>query len=386
MLKYIKEYNTFVKETNNVNEGIIGNLINLFKKMFDSISKDLESLGANPDIDKVKNYLTTNPFASNGKSFLFRQLLSDFQKKPTVNQQDCLDLIKNCIDPKVGVLGINNLNTMVNDLSKEYGDNKALPITIQYMFETVRNATITKFKYAGGPNDGNTDDKKITVDLKDMNHLPDLKKILTNANNDSKKMQQGTLDFFNKTMLPYMVSVFGTITSDGIDKYLKSKNIEMPKNGVNYDILKDAMEKKSKIVYLLKDKTKDDYNKLSDDAKKAPETNEDARQVVGVKELADIDSKKNDNEVIFNDRDGKPTIIKTYDQLIGVAPQEQQGGNDEDLQNIENTLKEKPDLAKNTKAFIDFVSNDANKDKLDDLYKMIGNGGEGEQQNQQAQQ
>lgn len=378
-LLHLRSFESFANDNKYkmTNEGILSSLFNLFKKAWDGLSKDLEALGENPDPKKVETTVAQNVIDPNGKNSLLKTLLDTFNKKTDINDMTCLDTIKDYLDPKVGSLSDDSIKQLADGLSKADPNNKTLPATITYIISSARNQAIAKFKYAGGPSDGKTDDTKITADLKDANHLPDLKKILTADGQDNNKKKIDTANWMTNTLVPFISNAIKNISPDNIVNYLKSQNIEQQAT-MNYDTLKDLQSKKTPVIYLLKDKTMDDWNKLSDESKKNPTTDEKAKEVVGVKELADIDSKKDDNVVIFNDKDGKPTIEKKYEEIIGASPEVPQttDGDTEkahqDATTAIDTIKNNADLLKNTTAFINYINNPENKDKLPELYKSLG--------------
>ena len=78
------------------------------------------------------------------------------------------------------------------------------------------------------------------------------------------------------------------------------------------------------VIYLLKDKKKEDWDKLSDDEKKKP-TEGKAKDLVGVHKLVKIEGDK----YTIEDADGKPTIVKTGAEIIGLANPGEEGADTE---------------------------------------------------------
>jgi hypothetical protein len=128
----------------------------------------------------------------------------------------------------------------------------------------------------------------------------------------SAKKDQFDLDFLNaqikfleesgdKTMVPNLVK-----QRDLISKKIEKTYKDMATlKAVKYESGDD-------VIYLLKGKTKDDWNKLTDDEKKKP-TEGKAKEIVGIHTLDKIEGDK----FTLLDKDGKPTIIKTGAEIVG---------------------------------------------------------------------
>ena len=83
----------------------------------------------------------------------------------------------------------------------------------------------------------------------------------------------------------------------------------------NFDTAKPIEYKEGdNVIYLLKDKKKEDWDKLTPDEKKKP-TEGKAKDIVGVHKIVKIDGDK----YTIEDADGKPSITKTGAELIGPA-------------------------------------------------------------------
>lgn len=138
-----------------------------------------------------------------------------------------------------------------------------------------------------------------------------------------------------------------------IEKYKTEKNIKG-----------DTFKVGDTVIYLRQGKSKQDWENLSEESKRDP----DKTDVASVKKITKIEGDK----YFFTGRDGKE-IIKKSSEIIGKA------GRDVDTP-LNNELKDKlgkikGDNDKMTKIdkFVDFISNDANKDKLDEIDRLIGN-------------
>ena len=98
-------------------------------------------------------------------------------------------------------------------------------------YKNARNKVIKEFKYAGGPDlkvgqPVKLDPKLIKMDLTDMTHLPDVKKLLTAAGQDAKKKHDSTLAWVEKTLIPKMIAYVKAIKPEELIAYLESKQIE----------------------------------------------------------------------------------------------------------------------------------------------------------------
>jgi hypothetical protein len=237
MSKYIRKFESFKKNRyNSVNEELLGGIINFFKNMWGKAMEELKKLGPDPDAEEVSTWIADNPFNPADNNYLFKNVIEEFKKQPQANDQACLQLIDNILNPETGVLGKQGLQPLYDNLDKVYKDNLATSQMIRFCLEIVRNKAIKQYKYAGGPdlkvdkNASKIDPKKITLDLKDMNHLPDLKKLLTAATDDKKK-RDVTLNWTEKTLLVQIDKIADEIKQEDVDAYLQSQGIEVPEGG-----------------------------------------------------------------------------------------------------------------------------------------------------------
>jgi hypothetical protein len=114
------------------------------------------------------------------------------------------------------------------------------------------------------------------------------------------------------------------------------------------------------VIYLLKDKKKEEY-----DPKKKPDEQKD---VVGIKKIEKIEGDK----VFFKSQDGKD-IIKTKVEIMGKS-EGQTGENAkkaaENLGKIKGDEEKMGDVA----TFAEFIQNDANKGKTEEIKKIMSGG------------
>lgn len=123
------------------------------------------------------------------------------------------------------------------------------------------------------------------------------------------------------------------------------------------------------VIYLLKDKKKEEWDKLTDDQKKLP-NEAPANTIVGVKEINKIEG----DNITFLDKDNKP-FTKTKDEIISVA----EDTRSEDAKKAAESLgkiKNDPDKMKKVATFSDFLQDEKNKDKVSEIEKIMTPAGE----------
>jgi hypothetical protein len=126
------------------------------------------------------------------------------------------------------------------------------------------------------------------------------------------------------------------------------------------------------VIYLLKDKKKEEFEALTDEEKKAP-TEGKAAEIVGVKKIEKIEGDK----VTFLDKEGKPTILKTLAEIMGKTEATEKAEGQEDLVKKLGELKsKKPEDIKKVSNYVDFMSDEKNAAKVEEIEKIIGEGGE----------
>jgi hypothetical protein len=133
------------------------------------------------------------------------------------------------------------------------------------------------------------------------------------------------------------------------------------------------MKEGDEVIYLLKDKKKEDWEKLTPDQKAKP-TEKPASDIVGVHKVVKIEGDK----YTLEDADGKPTIIKTSAEIIGPAAPGTGGGEVGEVE-INQTVVYKRDKFKDGgdeewKKITDDEKKKPNEGKMKDLQdkEMIG--------------
>jgi hypothetical protein len=232
------------------------------------------------------------------------------------------------------------------------------------VFNTIRNKAIIQYKFAAST-DGKVDPKKINIDLKDMTHLPDVKKLLTAAT-DGKKKKDAIVNWCEKTLFPQIDKLADAITEDEVNKYLESKKIPVPEAGpeVEYKVGDNVVYKREKF-----DQAK--WDALTDDDKKKPnegKMKELQADEIGIKKISKIEGDK----VSFEGAD----FTKTMADIL-MKTEEVKAEGQEDLVKKLGDLKTKnPESIKKVGTFVDFISDEANKDKVAEIDKIIGGGEE----------
>lgn len=125
------------------------------------------------------------------------------------------------------------------------------------------------------------------------------------------------------------------------------------------------------VIYLLKDKKKEEWEALSDEEKAKPGEGK-AAEIVGVKPIEKIDGDK----VTFLDKDGKPTILKTLAEIVAKGEAPKAEGQEDLVKKLGDLKAKKPEEIKKVASYVDFISDEKNKDKVAEIDKIIGAGEE----------
>ena len=371
-MKYVKTFESHKKSKSQepVNEELLGGVINFFKNLWNKALGELEKLGDKPKQEDITNWISKNTLNPADDSYMFKQQMDDFKKKPEANDQDCLTIVDGILNPETGALGKQGLQPMMDALNKKYPPKQGetmhwIPADTQYVFQTVRNKAIVQYKFAGGPTDGKIDPKKINLDLKDLVHLPDFKKLLTAAT-DNKKKKEVTITWIEKNLIPQLVKFEQSITGDELDKNLADQKITFTGTGegdvaTDYKVGDTVVYKREKF-----DQVK--WDALTDDDKKKPnEGKMKELQVdgIGIKKISKIEG----DNISFEGAE----FTKTMGDLLMKSEVEAEG--QEDLVKKLGDLKTKnPENIKKVGTFVDFISDEANKDKVAEIDKIIGGG------------
>ena len=368
-MKYVKTFESHrtSKNLEPINEELLGGVINFFKGLWTKAMEELKKLGEDPDTTEVKDWIADNPFNPADNNYLFKNVMDEFKKKPEANDQDALTLVDSILNPETGVLGKQGLAPLYETLKKAYPPQEGEPAssqyaTFEYFFNTIRTKAIVQYKF-GASTDGKVDPKKINIDLKDMTHLPDVKKLLTAAT-DGKKKKDAIVNWCEKTLFPQLDKFADAITEEEVNKNLESRKIPVPEAGPEggYKVGDNVVYKREKF-----DQAK--WDALTDDDKKKPndgKMKELQAEAIGIKKISKIEGDK----VSFEGAD----FTKTMGDIL-MKTEEVKAEGQEDLVKKLGDLKTKnPENIKKVGTFVDFISDEANKDKVAEIDKIIGGG------------
>jgi len=370
-MKYVKSFESHraSKLAEPVNEELFGGIINFFKNMWGKAMEELKKLGEDPDTNQVKDWIGNNPFNPADNNYLFKNVMDEFKKKPEANDQDALTLVDSILNPETGVLGKQGLAPLYENLKKAFPPLEGEPAssqqaTFEYVFNTIRTKAIIQYKFAAST-DGKVDPKKINIDLKDMTHLPDVKKLLTAAK-DGKKKKEVIVTWCEKTLFPQIDKFADAITEDEVNKYLETKKIPVPEAGPEggYKVGDNVVYKREKF-----DQAK--WDALTDDDKKKPnEGKMKELQVdgIGIKKISKIEGDK----ISFEGAE----FTKTMGDILMKTEEVKAEGQEDLVKKLGDMKTKNPDDIKKVGTFVDFISDEANKDKVAEIDKIIGGGEE----------
>jgi hypothetical protein len=373
-MKYVKTFESHrnSKKLEPVNEELLGGVLNFFKNLWNKAIAELDKLGDNPKQEDITGWISKNTLNPADDSYMFKQQMDDFKKKPEANDQDCLALVDGILNSETGALGKQGLQPMLDALNKKYVPKKGetmhwIPADTQYVFTTIRNKAIAQYKFAGGPADGKIDPKKINVDLKDTVHLPDVKKLLTAAT-DGKKKKEAIINWVEKTLIPQLVKFEQAITTEELNKNLEALKITLGggAEGGDYKV-------GDTVIYKRNNFEQDEWDKITDDEKKKPNEGKMKflfdQEIVGMKKISKIEGDK----ISFEDAD----FTKTMADILMKTEEVKAEGQEDLVKKLGDLKTKKPEDIKKVGSFVDFISDEANKDKVAEIEKIMGAGAEG---------
>jgi hypothetical protein len=376
-MKYVKTFESHrnskkIESLEPINEELLGSVINFFKNLWNKATAELKKIGDNPSVKQVEDWMLKNPMNPTDDTYIFKGIMDEFAKKPEANEQDCLDLIKNILDPQVGALGKQGLQAFYDNLLKSFGKDVPTLDIVKYLNENIRNRAIKDYKYAGGPDlkigtDAKVDDKKIIVDMKDTTHLPEFKKVILTAQQDNKKRKQLAIDWVNKTLIPRLDKYLSEVKSEDIDAYLKTLGKEAPEAAPEggYKVGDTVVYKREKFV-------QEEWNKLTDDEKKKPEEGkmkELQAEEIGIKKISKIEGDK----ISFEGAE----FTKTMSDILMKVEAEKAEGQEDLVKTLADVKAKNPDAIKKLDDIAKIYQDpEANKDKIAEIEKQLGGGEE----------
>jgi hypothetical protein len=403
-MKYIKRYESF-KNTEPVNEEFLGKLIGGIKNLIKKGQERINKTKGGKEIEVIyQKYLTmiTSELAKTAQIDLNiaaaskgdmpaapgattndanAKLAADTLKKKKAIMDQIVKKIKaNALKEMDGVLtkfGGAAANPQLNlliDAKKDQFEMDYLNAQIAYLDKAgdkTMVATISKERDALS--------KKIEDDFKEF----DTAKAVTYAVGDQViyLLKDKTPEQYDKTKKPEdqkdIVGVHKIAELDGDNFTLEDENGKPTIKKTGKEIMgkvegaEGAVEYKvgDVVIYLKKDKKKEEFDALTDEEKKNP-TEGKAAEIVGVKKIEKLEGDK----VTFLDKDGKPTIIKTLAEIIGKSEGEQAQGQEDLVKKLGELKSKKPEDIKKVSSYVDFMSDEKNADKVAEIEKIIGEG------------
>jgi hypothetical protein len=373
MAKYVKNFESFKKSKNEepVNEELLGGVLNFFKNLWNKAMAELDKLGEEPDQEALTNWITKNNLNPSDDSYILKQQMDEFKKKPEANDQDCLTLVDSILNPETGALGKQGLQPMIDALNKKYPAKKGEPMSyvtadIKFVLETIRNKAIVQYKFAGGPAEGKIDPRKINVDLKDTVHLPDFKKLLVGAKADNKKKKEITVNWVEKTLLPQLSKFESEIKIEDLNKNLEALKISLPEGGEGSG---EEFKAGDTVIYKRDKFNEDEWKNVSDDDKK--KTGEGKmkelqdKEMIGIKKVKEI----NGDEVSFEDAD----FTKKKEDILGKTEGEKAEGQEDLVKTLGDVKTKNPEAIKKISDIANLYKDpEANKDKIGEIEKQLG--------------
>lgn len=401
-MKYIKKYESFKNQNSEpVNEEFLGKLIGGIKNLFKKAQERINKTKGGKEVEVIyQKYLTmiTTELAKTAQIDLNVAAASkgDLPAAPGATTNDAnaklaVDTLKKkkaIMDQIVQKIKANALKEMDAILTKFGGAaaNPQLKIVIdskkdQFEMDYL-NAQIAYLDKAGDKTmittiskERDALSKKIEDDFKEF----DGAKAVTYAVGDEViyLLKDKTPEEYDKTKKPEdqkeVVGVHKIAELDGDNFTLEDEEGKPTIKKTGKEIM-GKVEGAAKteeykvgdtVLYLLKGKTKQEFDALTDDEKKKP-TEGKAGEIVGVKKIEKIEGDK----VTFLDKDGKPTIVKTLAEIVGKSEGGEVEG-EEDLQKKLGEMKSKPEELKKVASYVDFMSDEKNAAKVAEIEKII---------------
>ena len=295
----VYKFNELKEES--VNE-IFGGLLNFFKNLWKKAAAEIAKIENDPN--KIKDYIVNNTLNSVSANSIFKPEIDKFNGFKQLNDQNVFDILNDILNPTTGALGKQGIGNLFNDPSLKGEKMKMKRIAFEYIINTSRDYIIKKIKYNPKDNKVVRNNGKFT----DLNLLGGLKAIMPDGNKlDKQKILNWIITYIFKDMQNFVKS----IREDDIKAAIQKGGVTTNTGEMSYDTLKDLFDAGTPVIYLLKGKTKEQY-----DTKRPPEQQID---VVGVKKIDSLNDQDKEDSVIFLDKNGQPNIKKSYAEIIGAA-------------------------------------------------------------------
>lgn len=326
-------------------KGALGKLSGMFSAPFKDLSDDLKKLFKEDDPNSLKSILMTN----------INQAIDGAQKEINNIQDD------------VSILGImDNMNNTLIQLSQNIGKDidKAFTKDKTISIKNLASALLVGNKEADWVGLVGLIDPDKGILKKDINYKYSKKNYVNEVNKgkDLKAKKMIATKFLDDMQKSLQAEIDKDFTEEEIKKIFdesKDKNAQN-ESELDYTKLKELFDKKVPVIYLLKDKKRVEYN-----PKKKPE---EQTNIVAVKSINSIDDKNKPDSVVFLDKYNKPTIKKSYSDIIGPV---NTGENATKAKEVLGKIKDDEEKMGKVVKFAEFLQDDKNKDKISEIEKMI---------------
>ena len=406
-MKYIKKYEAFKNENSEpVNEEFLGKLIGGIKNLFKKAQERSNKAKGGKEVEVIyQKYLTmiTSELAKTAQIDLNvaaaskgdlpaaagattndanAKLAVDTLKKKKAVMDQIVQKIKamalkemDAILTKFGGAAANPQLKIIIDTKKDQFEMDYLNAQIAYLDKAgdkTMVATISK--------DRDALSKKIEGEFADF----DTAKAVTYAVGDEViyLLQDKKPEEYDKTKKPEdqkaIVGVHKIAELDGDNFTLEDEKGEPTIKKTGKEIMgkvegsKPAEEYKisDNVIYKRGKFNEESWKKITDDDKKKPNEGPmkdlQDKEEIGIKKISKIEGDK----VSFEDAD----FTKTMADILGKIEGQVEG--EEDLQKKLGELKDKPEELKKVSKYVDFMSDEKNKAKAEEIEKIIGEGEE----------
>jgi hypothetical protein len=410
-MKYIKKYESFKKQNSEpVNEEFLGKLIGGIKGLFKKAQERTNKAEGGKEVEVIyQKYLTmiTSELAKTAQIDLNVMAASkgdlpaaDGATTNDANAKLAVDTLKkkkavmDQIVQKIKAMALKEMDAVLvkfkgaaaNPQLKIIIDTKKDQFEMDYL-----NAQIAYLDKAGDKTmvaaiskERDALSKSIEDDFKDF----DTAKAVTYAVGDEViyLLQDKKPEEYDKTKKPEdqkaIVGVHKIAELDGDNFTLEDEKGEPTIKKTGKEIMgkveggEPAEEYKvgDSVIHLKKDKEKTEWDALTDEEKKDP-NGEKAKEIVGVHKIEKIDG----DNFTFKDSKGVD-FIKTKADILGKAEGTAPVEGQEDLQKKLGEMKSKPEELKKVSKYVDFMSDEKNAAKVEEIEKIIGEGGQEEGQ------
>jgi hypothetical protein len=317
-------------------KGALGKLFNFFNDAFKDLGSDFKSMFKEDDPSSIKDIIMKNvDQAVDGSQKEINNLKSD---------GDILGIMDNM------VLKLTELaNGMAKDVEGALGKEKAKPV------ESLAKAILLGSKEADFVGIVGALDPAAGVLKKDINFKYSKKNYVAEVNKGKDIAAKKALatKFFDSFQKEIKTELEKSLTDEEV-KTMYGKLSSGATTGEEYKV-------GDSVIYLLKDKKKEEY-----DPKKKPEEQKD---IVGVKKIEKIDGDK----YFFKTTDGKD-FFKTKLEVMGKSEVAPAGENAKKAADALGKIKADEEKMGKVATFAEFIQNDANKDKIAEIEKIIGGG------------